>query len=154
MVRGFSEHLMYRLLRNCLALQDFLTSSYLLTSKDRFYTRAQMGQLICQMGDALGRVELPQPALLKPMELWTGKQVFSMLVRPSSQARYDTSLQKAEVLTTSSAAGFSHQRHGKCQCCIAGCDAHALSPANSPAEAASLLLTGPCRLSWPYVALH
>ena len=68
-------------------MQDFLTSSYLLTSKDCFYTRAQMGQLICQMGDALSRVELPQPALLKPMELWTGKQVFSMLVRPSSQAR-------------------------------------------------------------------
>ena len=76
---------------SCAAVQDFLTSSYLLTSKDCFYTRAQMGQLICQMGDALSRVELPQPALIKPLELWTGKQVFSMLVRPSSQARYDFS---------------------------------------------------------------
>lgn len=68
--------------------QDFLTSSFLLTSKDRFYSRAQMGQLACQMGDALNSVELPQPALLKPLELWTGKQVFSMLVRPSSRARW------------------------------------------------------------------
>ncbi|CAK0785283.1 hypothetical protein CVIRNUC_008489 [Coccomyxa viridis] len=78
------------------ATQDFLTSSYLLTSKDCFYTRAQMGQLICQMGDALSRVELPQPALLKPMELWTGKQVFSMLVRPSSQARLYVNLEAKE----------------------------------------------------------
>ena len=92
-----------------LATQDFLTASYLLTSKDRFYTRAQMGQLICQMGDALSRVELPQPALLKPMELWTGKQVFSMLVRPSSQARYDFLFHKARLPVTSSAAGSSHQ---------------------------------------------
>ncbi len=68
-------------------MQDFLTSSFLLTSKDRFYTRAQIGQLMCQMGDALNGVELPQPALLKPLELWTGKQVFTMLVRPSSRAR-------------------------------------------------------------------
>ncbi len=68
-------------------MQDFLTSSFLLTSKDRFYSRAQMGQLICQMGDALNSVELPQPALLKPLELWTGKQAFSMLVRPSSRTK-------------------------------------------------------------------
>ena len=76
-------------------MQDFLTSSFLLTSKDRFYTRAQMGQLICQMGDALNGVELPQPALLKPLELWTGKQVFTMLVRPSSRARCCSSLAAA-----------------------------------------------------------
>ena len=70
-----------------LRLQDFLTASFLLTSKDRFFSRGQIGQLMAQMGDALDAVELPQPALLKPLELWTGKQVFSMHVRPSSRAR-------------------------------------------------------------------
>jgi hypothetical protein len=27
------------------------------------------------MSDAMGAVDLPAPAIMKPMELWTGKQV-------------------------------------------------------------------------------
>lgn len=27
-------------------------------------------------------VELPPPALVKPQELWTGKQLFSLMLRP------------------------------------------------------------------------
>lgn len=73
-------------------LQDFLTSAYLLTSKDRFYTRAQMGQFVCFMGDGVDAVDLPQPALLKPLELWTGKQLCSMLVRPNARTRCATLL--------------------------------------------------------------
>ena len=69
------------------ALQDFLTSAFLLTSKDRFYTRADLGRLCAFMGDALTLNHLPTPALCKPLELWTGKQVFSMLVRPNSHTR-------------------------------------------------------------------
>ena len=67
--------------------QDFLTSAYLLTSKDRFYSRSDIGQLCAYMGDALVDVVLPTPALLAPLELWTGKQVFSMLIRPNPQTR-------------------------------------------------------------------
>ena len=29
------------------------------------------------------QVELPPPCILKPVELWTGKQVFSVLLRPN-----------------------------------------------------------------------
>ncbi len=68
-------------------LQDFLTSAFLLTSKDRFYSRTQVAQLACFMGDGMDAVDLPQPALLKPLELWTGKQLFSMLIRPNSLTR-------------------------------------------------------------------
>lgn len=68
-------------------LQDFLTSAYLLTSKDKFYTRADLGRLVAFMGDALTNAQLPVPAVVKPMELWTGKQVFSMLIRPNAQTR-------------------------------------------------------------------
>ena len=68
-------------------LQDFLTSAFLLTSKDRFYGRSDIGRLCAFMGDALNLSHLPVPALCKPMELWTGKQVFSMLIRPNSQTR-------------------------------------------------------------------
>jgi len=33
--------------------------------------------------DALDYFELPAPAIVKPMRLWTGKQLFSLLMRPS-----------------------------------------------------------------------
>jgi DNA-directed RNA polymerase III subunit RPC1 len=35
------------------ATQDFLTASYLLTSRDSFLDRAQVGLLVAMMGDAL-----------------------------------------------------------------------------------------------------
>ena len=68
-------------------LQDFLTSAFLVTSRDVFLTRAEAGRLACAMGDARGPVQLPLPALLKPMELWTGKQLFSLLLRPHASVR-------------------------------------------------------------------
>jgi hypothetical protein len=68
-------------------LQDFLTAAYLLTAKDAFYSRAELGLFVCAMGDAADAVELPLPALAKPLELWTGKQLFSLLIRPSSRAK-------------------------------------------------------------------
>lgn len=74
----------------CVSVQDFLTAAFLLTSKDRFYTRADVGRLCCFMGDGLLHVELPAPALLKPIELWTGKQVFSMMIRPNAATRFNS----------------------------------------------------------------
>ena len=53
------------------ATQDFLTAAYLLTSKDRFFDRAQFTLLCSYMGDALEHVDLPTPTVLRPMELWT-----------------------------------------------------------------------------------
>ena len=78
--------------RSSIRLQDFLTSAFLLTNKDRFYTRADMGRLCAFMGDALILSHLPIPAVCKPIEMWTGKQVFSMLVRPNSETRYQLCL--------------------------------------------------------------
>jgi len=34
-------------------------------------------------GDACERIDLPCPSILKPVELWTGKQVISTLLRPN-----------------------------------------------------------------------
>ena len=67
--------------------QDFLTTSFLLTSKDVFYSRSAFCQLVGYLGDACEAVDLPTPAILKPLELWTGKQLFSMLVRPNAATR-------------------------------------------------------------------
>ena len=39
------------------------------------------------MSDGLEQVDLPNPAIMKPLELWTGKQLLSCLVRPNAQTR-------------------------------------------------------------------
>jgi hypothetical protein len=43
--------------------------------QDTFFTRSEVCLLVATMSDALGAVDLPAPAIMKPMELWTGKQV-------------------------------------------------------------------------------
>ena len=69
------------------ATQDFLTCAFLLTSKDVFLTR----QDVCRLASYFTgiqhvdefRLDLPPPALVKPMTMWTGKQMFSLLLKPS-----------------------------------------------------------------------
>ncbi|KAJ1979778.1 DNA-directed RNA polymerase III subunit C1 (rpo31), partial [Dimargaris cristalligena] len=66
------------------ATQDFITASYLITHKDLFYDRCQFAQICCYFCDAETHIELPPPAIWKPVQLWTGKQIFSVLLRPNS----------------------------------------------------------------------
>ena len=66
------------------ATQDFITASHLVTRKNRFFTRDQFARLCAYLGDAAEPIELPLPAIIKPVEMWTGKQVFSVLLRPNS----------------------------------------------------------------------
>ena len=68
------------------ATQDFLTGAWLLSLKSVFLTRDQFCRLAVYMGDANERVEIPCPAILKPVELWTGKQLFSLMLRPTSES--------------------------------------------------------------------
>jgi len=68
------------------ATQDFLTSAYLLSSKDVFVDRSQFCHLCAYFSDANQRIDVPPPAIVKPMALWTGKQVFSALLRPNSSS--------------------------------------------------------------------
>ncbi|PKA63212.1 DNA-directed RNA polymerase II subunit RPB1 [Apostasia shenzhenica] len=67
--------------------QDFLTSSFMITRKDTFYDRATFSLMCSYMGDGMESIDLPTPALLKPVELWTGKQLFNVLVRPNASTR-------------------------------------------------------------------
>ena len=62
------------------ATQDFLTSAYLLTHKDSFFPRDAFAQMCAHMFRGKPVVNLPPPTVLKPMELWTGKQVISVLI--------------------------------------------------------------------------
>ncbi|XP_037611285.1 DNA-directed RNA polymerase III subunit RPC1 isoform X2 [Sebastes umbrosus] len=68
------------------AIQDFLTGAYLLTLKDTFFERSKACQIVASIlvdKDEKIRISLPRPAVMKPMALWTGKQIFSLILKPS-----------------------------------------------------------------------
>ncbi|RLE54623.1 MAG: DNA-directed RNA polymerase subunit A' [Thermoprotei archaeon] len=59
------------------ATQDYITGAYLLTRKDTLLTKEQ----VCKLLAAAKYVgDLPEPAFLKPKELWTGKQLVSLFL--------------------------------------------------------------------------
>ncbi|XP_041451334.1 DNA-directed RNA polymerase III subunit RPC1 [Drosophila obscura] len=71
------------------ATQDFITGGYLLTQKEVFLTKEEAMQLAaCFLAneDSTMNIQIPTPALLKPRRLWTGKQIFSLLIRPNSDS--------------------------------------------------------------------
>ncbi|XP_020235574.1 DNA-directed RNA polymerase III subunit 1 [Cajanus cajan] len=67
--------------------QDFLTSSFLITRKDTFYDRSTFSLICSYIGDGMDPVDLPTPAIVKPVELWSGKQLFSIILRPHANMR-------------------------------------------------------------------
>lgn len=76
------------------AIQDFITASYLLSHKDRFLDKSQISQIVACIDDAMVDIDLPPPAIIKPVRLWTGKQVFGVLLVPNkSQARISINLE-------------------------------------------------------------
>ncbi len=59
------------------AKTDLLTGAYLLTRKSTYLTKDEVCQLLAATGF---EGELPPPEIKKPVELWTGKQVFSLFL--------------------------------------------------------------------------
>ncbi|CCE64382.1 hypothetical protein TPHA_0H01760 [Tetrapisispora phaffii CBS 4417] len=68
------------------ATQDFITGSYLISHKDSFFDRATLTQLLSMMSDANLKFDIPPPAIFKPQCLWTGKQIFSLLIKPNKES--------------------------------------------------------------------
>ncbi|GMG21676.1 unnamed protein product [Ambrosiozyma monospora] len=68
------------------ATQDFITGSYLISGKDSFYDRATFTQLLCMMSDADILYDIPPPTVYKPHFMWTGKQLFSLLIKPNHKS--------------------------------------------------------------------
>lgn len=68
------------------AIQDFILASYLITRKDSFFDRKTFTLLCASMCDANLAIDLPSPAVWKPTRLWTGKQLFSVLIRPNKES--------------------------------------------------------------------
>lgn len=73
--------------------QDFLTASYLVTSKECFFDRSQFTEMVSHWLGPKTMFDLPYPALLRPTELWTGKQLFSLILRPSHSEKVYLNLQ-------------------------------------------------------------
>ncbi|KAH6915466.1 DNA-directed RNA polymerase III largest subunit [Coprinopsis sp. MPI-PUGE-AT-0042] len=69
------------------AIQDFITASFLLSRKDRFFDRRQFTQICCYLADADLQIDIPPPTIIKPVQLWTGKQIFNVLMRPNKQSK-------------------------------------------------------------------
>ncbi|KAJ2504110.1 DNA-directed RNA polymerase III subunit C1 (rpo31), partial [Coemansia sp. RSA 2052] len=69
------------------ATQDFITSAYLITRKERFYDRSQFVQIVSYCFDADMHIDIPPPCIVKPRRLWSGKQVINVLMRPNKQCK-------------------------------------------------------------------
>ncbi|KAK2462263.1 hypothetical protein APHAL10511_005569 [Amanita phalloides] len=69
------------------AIQDFITASFLLSRKDTFFDRRQFTQICGYFADANMQIDIPPPTIWKPTRLWTGKQIFNVLMRPNKQSR-------------------------------------------------------------------
>ncbi|CAM1500867.1 Fc.00g100290.m01.CDS01 [Cosmosporella sp. VM-42] len=68
------------------ATQDFITAAFLLSSKDRFFDRKTFTYMCMHMMDGKTHIDLPPPAIVAPQTLWTGKQLFSILMRPNKDS--------------------------------------------------------------------
>ncbi|MCX8195761.1 MAG: DNA-directed RNA polymerase subunit A' [Acidilobaceae archaeon] len=59
--------------------QDYISGAYILTIKTELYTEEEASRLLARAG---APVELPEPAILRPRPLWTGKQLVSLFFPP------------------------------------------------------------------------
>ena len=61
------------------AKTDLLTAAYLLTRKSTYLTKEEVGKLLTAAGFS---GEIPVPEIKRPVELWSGKQIFSIFLPP------------------------------------------------------------------------
>lgn len=94
------------------AIQDFITGAYLLTRKDCFFDRAEAQQIISSILASVDKnvpISFPPPSIIKPVALWTGKQIFSLIMRPTK--RY-----KVLLNTRCKSKNYSGKGEDLCSC--------------------------------------
>lgn len=69
------------------ATQDFITAAFVLSNKDRFFDRKSFTLMCMGMLDGTTHLDLPPPAIVAPSQLWTGKQLFNVLMRPNKSSQ-------------------------------------------------------------------
>ncbi|KAJ1897533.1 DNA-directed RNA polymerase III subunit C1 (rpo31), partial [Kickxella alabastrina] len=75
------------------ATQDFITTAYLITQKERFYDRSQFVQIVSYCFDANLHIDIPPPCIIKPRALWSGKQIINVLMRPNKDFKLKINLE-------------------------------------------------------------
>lgn len=76
-------------------IQDFITSVYLMTRPDAFFSKYEVCQIIANLmshKDYKKEIVIPKPAIIKPYAVWTGKQLFSMILRPFKDSKIKLNL--------------------------------------------------------------
>ena len=77
------------------ATQDFITAAFLISRKDTFFDRQQFCQIVSYFSDATEHLDIPPPTILRPSYLWTGKQIFNVLMRPNKESKILVNLESA-----------------------------------------------------------
>ena len=77
------------------AIQDFITAAYLLSNKDNFYDRKSFSNICMYMCGASSHIDIPPPTIVKPVRLWTGKQIFNVMMRPNRHSSVQVNLDAA-----------------------------------------------------------
>jgi hypothetical protein len=107
-------------------IQDHISSGVLLTQKDTFLTRAQFHQLLWAGCAALEhdvdlvaeraggaarvpRVRLPMPAIVRPRELWTGKQLIRCLLEQCAPGQPPITLRSTSRVKAAAWRGHSEE---------------------------------------------
>ena len=75
------------------AIQDFITASFLLSRRDTFFDRRQFTQICSYFADADLQIDIPPPTIWKPVRLWTGKQIFNVLMRPNRHSKVSVNVE-------------------------------------------------------------
>lgn len=76
-------------------IQDFITSIYLMTCPNAFFTKYEVCQIISNLmsvKDVKKRIIIPKPAIIKPFPVWTGKQLFSIILKPFKETKVNLNL--------------------------------------------------------------
>lgn len=77
---------------NISLIQDFLTTIFVLSSKDCFLNRQEFCSLLGMATNCESQVQLPKPTMFRPHCLWTGKQLISCVLEPDSAKPKDIAL--------------------------------------------------------------
>ena len=70
------------------AIHDHITGSFILTHKDSSFTREETMKILEKAGVA----SLPKPAVKSPVERWTGKQLFSLILPTDLHMTFKSSI--------------------------------------------------------------
>eukprot|EP00708_Paratrimastix_pyriformis_P001983 GAFH01000720.1.p1 GENE.GAFH01000720.1~~GAFH01000720.1.p1 ORF type:complete len:921 (-),score=371.88 GAFH01000720.1:1123-3885(-) len=77
--------------------QDFLTGGYLMSRRDCFMDKAMFCMCVAYAFDGDSTpIDLPEPAIIKPVALWTGKQLFRVMVKPNAATEVYVNLELKE----------------------------------------------------------